>query len=200
MKYNIIVACTKNRGIGYENSLPWKISSDLKKFRDLTIGNGNNAVIMGKNTWTSLPIKYLKSRDNLILSTTLKLSTCYIDNNDNNDNNDDNDNIYSRSTLIKVFSEIETMIAYCNKAQYDCVWIIGGAEIYNLFLDRANTIQDIEISEIHITWIDQDFICDTFFPDIETPNENYQYKMVSESLHNVVASYKVYDRVYHLSK
>ena len=75
MKYNIIVACSKNRGIGYENSLPWKISSDLKKFRDLTIGNGNNAVIMGKNTWTSLPIKYLKSRDNLILSTTLKLKS-----------------------------------------------------------------------------------------------------------------------------
>jgi dihydrofolate reductase len=119
---------------------------------------------------------------------------------DNNDNNDNNDNIYSRSTLIKVFSEIETLIAYCNKAQYDCVWIIGGAEIYNLFLDRANTNQDIEISEIHITWIDQDFICDTFFPDIETTNENYQYKMVSESLHNVDASYKVYDRVYHLSK
>ena len=198
MKYNIIVACTKNRGIGYENSIPWKISSDLKKFRDLKIGNGNNAVIMGKNTWTSLPIKYLKSRDNLILSTTLKLNTCY--NDCNNDNNDNNDNIYSRSTLIKVFSEIETMIAYCNKAQYDCVWIIGGAEIYDLFLARAKTNQDIEISEIHITWIDEDFRCDTFFPDIETTNENYQYKMVSESLHNVVASYKVYDRVYHLSK
>ena len=166
MKYNIIVACSKNRGIGYENSLPWKISSDLKKFRDLTIGNGNNAVIMGKNTWTSLPIKYLKSRDNLILSTSLKLDTCY-----NDCNNDDNDSIYSRSTLIKVFPEIETMIEYCNKAQYDCVWIIGGAEIYNLFLDRETTNQD-----------------------------NYQYKMVSESLHNVDASYKVYDRVYHLSK
>ena len=51
MNINIIVAMCKNNGIGYKNNLPWRISSDLKKFRKLTIGNKKNAIIMGKNTW-----------------------------------------------------------------------------------------------------------------------------------------------------
>ena len=60
-----------NRGIGKNNNLPWKISDDLKRFSKLTKGNNNNAIIMGRNTWDSLPNKPLSQRDNLILSTTL---------------------------------------------------------------------------------------------------------------------------------
>ena len=73
MLINIIVAFSINMGIGLNNTHPWNIPSDLKKFRDLTIGDGNNAVIMGKNTWNSLPLSYLKKRDNLILSSTLNI-------------------------------------------------------------------------------------------------------------------------------
>ena len=39
MFVNIIVVYERNLGIGLNNSLPWKISSDLKKFKELTIGN-----------------------------------------------------------------------------------------------------------------------------------------------------------------
>ena len=76
MNINIIVAYCQNNGIGYNNLLPWNIKSDLKKFQDLTTGSGNNAVIMGKNTFESiLNINKgsLKNRDNLILSTTLNV-------------------------------------------------------------------------------------------------------------------------------
>ena len=54
MFVNIIVAYCKNNGIGINNSLPWSIKSDMKKFKDYTTGNGNNAVIMGKNTYNSI--------------------------------------------------------------------------------------------------------------------------------------------------
>ena len=54
MFVNIIVAYTNNKGIGKNNSLPWKIPSDLKKFKNLTTGNKKNAIIMGKNTYLSL--------------------------------------------------------------------------------------------------------------------------------------------------
>ena len=54
MNINIIVAYCKNNGIGFENKMPWHIKSDLKKFQKLTIGNGNNAIIMGKNTYNSI--------------------------------------------------------------------------------------------------------------------------------------------------
>jgi dihydrofolate reductase len=66
--FNIIVAFDINRGIGINNRLPWHIPDDLKQFQKLTRGNGKNAVIMGKNTWNSLPVKMLAGRDNLILS------------------------------------------------------------------------------------------------------------------------------------
>jgi dihydrofolate reductase len=85
MNINIICAYCNNNGIGYKNMLPWKISSDLKKFKKLTTGNENNAIIMGKNTWISINNKNgLPNRDNLILSTTL--------NNTNNNTNTNNAN------------------------------------------------------------------------------------------------------------
>jgi dihydrofolate reductase len=43
MLVNVIVAYCKNGGIGINNTLPWKISSDLKKFKKMTLGNKNNA-------------------------------------------------------------------------------------------------------------------------------------------------------------
>ena len=46
MNINIIVAYCKNNGIGYNNNMPWKIKSDLQKFKSMTIGNNNNAIIM----------------------------------------------------------------------------------------------------------------------------------------------------------
>ena len=54
---NIVVAACKNRGIGLKNKLPWNLSKEMKYFKKLTIGEKNNAVIMGKNTWLSIPEK-----------------------------------------------------------------------------------------------------------------------------------------------
>ena len=51
---NIIVAACKNRGIGINNTLPWKLKKEMKYFKEVTIGKGNSAVVMGKNTWFSL--------------------------------------------------------------------------------------------------------------------------------------------------
>ena len=58
MLINGIVAMDKNKGIGINNQLPWKLKEDLQRFQKFTTGKGNNAIIMGKNTWNS--IKTLK--------------------------------------------------------------------------------------------------------------------------------------------
>ena len=54
---NLIVACTTNYGIGYNNSLPWNIPEELKNFKTITTDVINkekkNCIIMGKNTWYS---------------------------------------------------------------------------------------------------------------------------------------------------
>ena len=66
MDYNLIVACSNNYGIGNNGKLPWNIPNDLKRFSKLTKGNGNNAIVMGRKTWDSLPIKPLPNRINII--------------------------------------------------------------------------------------------------------------------------------------
>ena len=76
MNINLIVAMCKNNGIGLNNKIPWKISEDMHYFSKKTSGNypgdGNkkNAVIMGRNTWESLPKKYkpLPHRFNIVLT------------------------------------------------------------------------------------------------------------------------------------
>ena len=74
MKVNIIAAYCKNRGLGKNNTLIWKIKSDMVKFRSLTIGNGNNAIIMGRKTFDSIKnINGLDNRDNIILSKSLNI-------------------------------------------------------------------------------------------------------------------------------
>ena len=93
MNINIIVAYCKNEGIGVNNNLPWSIKSDLKKFYKFTVGNGNNAIIMGKNTWNSLNCKPLKLRDNLIISGSL-----------------DFENINTNNEIVKTFKTIDSVI------------------------------------------------------------------------------------------
>ena len=73
---NIIVCCDNKMGIGKNNKLPWNISSEMKLFKEKTIGGGNNCVIMGRNTHLSIPKKYrpLSRRHNCIVSTSYHLS------------------------------------------------------------------------------------------------------------------------------
>ena len=62
----LIIACDPNGGIGYQNRLPWtNIRGDLPRFKQLTEGQ---VVIMGRNTWDSLPKKPLPGRVNLVVT------------------------------------------------------------------------------------------------------------------------------------
>ena len=70
MNFKIIVAMDKKNGIGLNNALPWKFKKDMHFFREMTKGDGNNAIVMGKNTYLSINNK-LPDRDNLVLSTSL---------------------------------------------------------------------------------------------------------------------------------
>ena len=75
MKFNLIVAaCGKSLGIGLNGELPWKLKSEMKYFAETTTKTKDfdkmNAVIMGRKTWESIPLKFrpLKNRFNVILS------------------------------------------------------------------------------------------------------------------------------------
>ena len=144
MYINGIVAMSRNKGIGLNNKIPWRLPEDLNRFKKFTIGSGNNAIVMGRNTWESIP--FLTNRDHLILSTTLKLD--YI----------------KDGNIVKTFNCVEIMIKFYKERNYDKVWIIGGNQIYDYFM-KANILD-----YIYITYIDDKYNCDTFFPTLP---ENY---------------------------
>ena len=139
MIVNIIVAYCKNRGLGKNNALLWDIKSDMAKFKKLTIGDANNAIIMGRKTFESLNNnKGLVARDNLILSKSLTL--------DNSDS----------KNCVKTFTTLEQLEEFVKTKNYSELWIIGGAEIYELFLNNYKkeegsifNINEIIIDELY---------------------------------------------------
>jgi dihydrofolate reductase len=132
--YNLIVAMCKNNGIGYKGTIPWHIKEDLQYFSKLTKGQAQaqqaqaqprqqakNAVIMGSNTWKSLPkgAMGLNGRDNLVLSKASQHFDIYA----------------NHEHLIKTFDSCEALERFIEKtSEYDEVWVIGGAQVYEQFL------------------------------------------------------------------
>ena len=148
LKFNLIVAMCKNNGIGLNGKLPWNIKEDLAFFSKTTIGQKNNAVIMGRKTWESLPSNFLKTglpfRDNFILSSKL-----------------DMEHITKNNNIIKSFVNITKLIDYLQDKVYDELWIIGGSELYKTFLEL-----DL-IDKCIITYIDKDYESDVYFPILD---------------------------------
>ena len=168
--FNIIVACCKNRGIGINNRIPWRIKEDLSYFKNLTKGNGWNSVIMGRKTWESLPVERrpLDKRENIVLSKTM--------------NNEEGCFVIRKPDVIPVF---------CRNRNYQENWVIGGSEIYYLFINMGI------VDRIFITEVEKEFDCDVFLNDIEKG-----YILESEDKREILLenryseiNYKVYKKV-----
>ena len=146
LTFKLIVAMCSDGGIGYKGQLPWPhCKTDMAHFAKRTTGAGNNAVVMGKTTWDSIPVHPLRKRTNLILSSHAPPPS----------NND--------STLERWFSSIPALFAHLESANYDEVWIIGGASIYEQFMAMHKN-NEIVMDEMCITTMEGTYECDTFFP------------------------------------
>lgn len=138
MNFNIIAAIDEKNGIGKSNKIPWYFPEDLKYFSNITKGNGNNAVIMGRNTYESIGNYPLPGRVNIVISSQYKPSHGY--------------------SLYWVTSPEEAN-NLCKELTFNEVWVIGGASIYEYYLNHTQII-----NKIYITSICKCFNCDTFFP------------------------------------
>lgn len=128
-----ILACDEEWGIGKDNTLPWPTNSeDLKWFRDNTVGS---VVVMGRNTWESLPRKPLPKRNNVIVTSEARPT-------------------YGPYHFVRAEAYKET-IRQMNALQ--AVWIIGGAQLIEESLDI--------IDEMWLTRIKGSFDCDVFLPE-----------------------------------
>lgn len=114
MKISLIVAMAKNRVIGKNNKMPWHLSTDLKRFRAITM---NSPILMGRKTFESIG-KPLDGRVNLVLS--------------HNQN-------YQPHDGCQVFQSLESALETA-KTFGDELFIIGGATLYAMTLPLAQKL------------------------------------------------------------
>lgn len=146
--FKLIAAMCADGGIGYNGQLPWPhCKADMAHFAKRTTGAGNNAVIMGRSTWDSIPVRPLRRRANLILSR----------------QEPESNSTQEHEHEAHWFSTIPAVFAHLESANYDEVWIIGGASIYEQF-STMHANNEIVIDEMCITRMEGAYECDTFFP------------------------------------
>ncbi len=126
----MIAAVEKDNGLGLDNKLVWHIPRDLKHFKDLTLGH---CIIMGRKTFESLP-KALPNRKNIVLSRRKNI-------------------VYNDAVVV---NSIEKAIEETKNDSKP--YIVGGGEIYKLFMNYSTYIE--------LTIIHHKFKSDTFFPKI----------------------------------
>ena len=120
MKIILIVAKAKNQVIGKDNQLIWKLSADLKRFKNLTTGH---YILMGRKTYDSLG-KPLPNRTHLIIT-----------------RNPD----FQAPEGHYAFSSLEEAIIFCNKIEVEKLFIIGGGQIYKEALPLCDQLEITEV-------------------------------------------------------
>ncbi len=147
MKFSLIAAADKKNGIGKNNTLIWRLPSDMKHFAEVTTrvhgDSMENAVIMGKNTWESLPAKHrpLQNRTNIVLS--------------RSSNNQLPEKVILAHSIDEALEKISVL------KNIDHIFIIGGASVY------AEAIKHPACRTIYLTRLEQTYDCDVFFPKID---------------------------------
>lgn len=127
----LIAAASQNQVLGKDNKLIWHLPKDLKRFKTLTSGH---CIIMGRKTFESLP-KALPNRTNIVLT---------------------RNPAYQAQDAVVVHSVEEALEHSKNDGQ---PFILGGGEIYSLFIPIAHKI---ELTRIH-----HNFEGDAYFPKID---------------------------------
>jgi len=122
VKIILIAAIAKNNVIGKDNQLIWKLSADLKRFKNLTSGH---FVLMGRKTYDSLG-RPLPNRTHLIITRNKDFQAP--------------EGHYS-------FESLEEAFIFCNKINLEKLFIIGGGQIYQEAISIAD---ELEITEVDV--------------------------------------------------
>jgi dihydrofolate reductase len=167
MKLSLIVAVAENGVIGAKGELPWKLSSDLKTFRRLTMGK---PIIMGRKTFQSLK-KPLDGRDNIVLS---------------------RDPSYEPegASTVETFADAVTLARTLGAVRgADEIMVIGGAEVFRAALARADRIYWTVVhakpeGDVHFPYIDL-----ASWQEVESTG------LPQSEKDTVTATFKVFDRI-----
>jgi dihydrofolate reductase len=132
---SLIAAMDRTRGIGIDNRLPWRLSADLRRFRELTMGHH---IIVGRKTFESIG-KALPGRRTIIVTRNATYQ-----------GPDD-------SESVSVVHSVEEAIDLARSRGETEVFVCGGAEIYAQALDLAD--------RLYLTFVEAEPNADVFFPE-----------------------------------
>lgn len=167
--FSIIVACTRDGGIGKDNAIPWYIPADLKHFRKVTTSCPEglvNVVIMGRNTWESLPRKPLPSRINIVVSSQLHP-------------------LYDDTYVVKSFNdalELATSLSNIHET-----FVIGGSRLYKEALEHP------QCGKAYVTHVHGDYECNVYFP-LDTLNKSFTQIKCENINDNILCAFNTYLR------
>jgi len=139
----LIVAVADSGVIGHDNALPWHLPDDLKRFKRLTLGK---PVVMGRKTFESIG-KPLPGRQNIVVT---------------------RDANYQREGIMVVHGVDAALEAAAEQAE---IMVIGGAELFRLFLPLA--------SRVHLTCVHGDIAGDVKWPPLDVR----EWKVVESERH-----------------
>jgi dihydrofolate reductase len=130
---SLIVAMDERSGIGKNNQLPWHLSSDLKRFKKLTMGH---FIVMGRKTHESIG-RTLPGRSTIVLTR--------------------QENFQSDNCLIA--HSLDEAIQLAEKAGESELFIIGGGEVFSQAIDRADKIYLTSVhteakADVFFPWVD----------------------------------------------
>lgn len=164
MILSLVAAMAKNRTIGNNNKLIWHLPEDLEFFKTTT---KNKIMIMGRKTFDSLP-KILPNRFHIIISRSTPVPP--------------QDRVQFVTSLDESVAKAQQLI---KEGWPDEVCVIGGAEIYKMFIPIAD--------KIYLTELNKNFDGDTFFPEFD--KARFREETLKRSIDgNVGMDFKIYHR------
>lgn len=147
----------RSGAIGYQGAMPWHLSEDLRRFKELTV---SHPVIMGRKTWEALDERFrpLPNRDNIVVSR-------------------DRDFHAPGATVVDNLEEALDMARQeaipDDGLDRSEIWVIGGSQLFNQLLPLA--------SKIFMTQIDAKVDADAYAPDLSAAVEDGSWKLVENS-------------------
>lgn len=158
---NIIFATSTNNVFSFKNKLglPWfKIKSDLDYFKNITTGNGNNAVIMGRKTFESLPCTYLPNRLNIVITK-------------------DNSLLNSKNELSNLLfvNSLQSALDIVKLKNCEDAFVIGGITLIQEALSRP------ELKKVYITKISENLLLSNLEDELQTIEYKLSNNFIQES-------------------
>jgi len=170
--FSLVVALDQDRGIGLSGGMPWRLPSDMAYFKRITTeapADHENAVIMGRKTYESIPERFrpLAGRLNVVLSRTGCEAPA--------------PSVLMADSLDGALKQLEA------QPRLHRAFVIGGGEVYR------QALADPRCRTLYVTRIAARFGCDTYFPEFEAA-----FRRVTQSApgddNGIAYTFEIYER------